>query len=274
MRSSDLDAYLARIGHRGMPAPDFATLAALQLAHASSIPFENLDPWLGREVALDLDALQRKLVAGGRGGFCYEHNLLLGAALRAIGHRVTDLAARVHWNVAPGVVRARTHMLLRVDLDGVAWVVDAGFGGRTLTAPLRLAERNPQQTPHGRFRLTEHDGTHLLEVESAAEWRAVYSFDLQPQRLPDYELTSWYLCRHPESMFRLVLVAARPVADGRWTLRDRALTFHAHDGRSETTLLADNAALRAVLADRFGIRLAGLDDLDARLAALPMPAAA
>jgi N-hydroxyarylamine O-acetyltransferase len=274
MRPSELDAYLARIGHRDTPAPDLATLAALQFAHATAIPFENLDPWLGREVALDLDALQRKLVAGGRGGFCYEHNLLLGAALRAIGYRVTDLAARVRWNVAPGVVRARTHMLLRVDLDGVAWLVDAGFGGRTLTAPLRLAERGAQQTPHGRFRLCERDGTHLLEVEGTDAWHAVYAFDLQAQLLADYELTSWYLCRHPESVFRLALVAARPVADGRWTLRDRTLTFHANDGRSETTLLADTVALRTALADRFGIRLAGLAELDARLAALPVPAAA
>jgi N-hydroxyarylamine O-acetyltransferase len=270
----DLDAYLARIAHAGACRPDLATLAALQWAHARAIPFENLDPWLGREVALDLDALQRKLVAGGRGGFCYEHNLLLGAALRAIGYRVTDLAARVHWNVAPDVVRARTHMLLRVDLDGVAWVVDAGFGGRTLTAPLRLAERAAQPTPHGRFRLSERDGTYLLEVEAADAWRAVYSFDLQPQRLPDYELTSWYLCRHPQSIFRLALVAARPVADGRWTLRDRALTFHAHDGRSETTPIADSDALREVLAGRFGITLDGLDGLDERLAALPAPDAA
>jgi len=274
MHAFDLDAYLARIGQPGRRGTDLATLAALQLAHASSIPFENLDPWLGREVALDLDALQRKLVAGGRGGFCYEHNLLLGAALRALGHRVTDLAARVHWNVAPGLVRPRTHMLLRLDLDGVAWLADAGFGGRTLTAPLRLAERGTQETPHGRFRLSERDGTHLLEVETADAWRAVYSFDLQPQLLPDYELTSWYLCRHPASMFRLALVAARPVADGRWTLRDRVLTFHTHDGRSETTLLADDAALREALAGRFGINLAGLAGLDERLASLPAPAAA
>lgn len=264
----DLDAYLARIGHAGPHPPTLTTLATLQHAHACAIAFENLDPWLGRNVALDLAALQRKLVAGGRGGFCYEHNLLLSAALRALGFTVTDLAARVHWNVEPRVVRARTHMLLRVDLDGEAFVVDAGFGGRTLTAPLRLADREPQLTPHGRFRLSSRADMYLLEVDVANEWLPVYSFDLQPQLLPDYELTSWYLCRHPESVFRLTLVAARPVADGRWTLRDRLLTFHRHDGSSESTALATPAALRDALASRFGIELSQIEGLAPRLAEL------
>lgn len=265
MSELDLDVYLARIGHAGPRTPTFATVAAVQRAHAQSIAFENLDPWLGRPVALDLVALQRKLVAGGRGGYCYEHNLLLGAALRALGFAVTDLAARVHWNVAPDVVRARTHMLLRVELDGASFVVDAGFGGRTLTAPLRLEDREPQATPHGVFRLSTHDGGDLLEVDVAGTWKPVYSFDLQPQRLPDHELTSWYLCQHPESVFRLVLVAARPVADGRWTLRDRLLTFHRLDGSSEAATLTSVDALRDALVTRFGITLDGLDRLDARL---------
>jgi N-hydroxyarylamine O-acetyltransferase len=268
MTAFDLETYLARIGHTGAREPDFATLASVQRGQTHAIAFENLDPWLGRTVELDLESLQRKLVAGGRGGFCYEHNLLLGAALRALGFEVTDLAARVHWNVEPGVVRARTHMLLRVEIDGESFLVDAGFGGRVLTAPLRLAERAPQGTPHGLFRLSECDGLFRLEVEVADSWRSMYSFDLQPQLLPDYELTSWYLCRHPESVFRLALVAARPVADGRWTLRDQLLTFHRPDGSTEARTLASATALRDALVTRFGIALDRIEGIDARLAEL------
>lgn len=266
----DLEAYLARIGHTGPRRADRSTLAALLYAHALAIPFENLDPWRGRQVALDLVSLQRKLVEQpGRGGFCYEQNLLLGAALRALGYAVTDLAARVSWGVAPGVVRPRTHMLMLVELDAERFIVDAGFGGRTLSAPLSLDDRAPQATPHGRARVVQDEGgLFRVDADVAGEWRSLYSFDLQPQRLADYEVTSWYLCSHPASLFRQVLVAVRPLADGRWTLRDRVLNFHAADGRVDTILLASIEDLRNALETKLRIDAAGIDGLDARLAEL------
>ncbi len=266
MSGIDLDAYLHRIGYTGPHSATPDTLEGVHRCHAQAIAFENLDPLLGRPVALDLASLQRKLVSAGRGGFCYEHNLLLGAALRALGFAVVDLAARVLWNVEPGVVRARTHMLLRVDVGAQPCLVDAGFGGRTLTAPLRLDRPGAQSTPHGAFRLLRGDDGFTLQAEVAGEWKSLYSFDLQPQVLSDYEQTSWYLCHHPQSLFRLTLVAARPVADGRWALRDRSLTFHGLDGSAEVRTLASAAALRDALESRFGIVLSDIPGIDARLA--------
>jgi N-hydroxyarylamine O-acetyltransferase len=266
----DLDAYLARIGHTCARRADRDTLAAVLYAHALAIPFENLDPWRGQQVALDLGSLQRKLVEqSGRGGFCYEQNLLLGAALRALGYAVTDLAARVSWGVAPEVVRPRTHMLMLVELDAQRFIVDAGFGGRTLSAPLSLDERAPQAAPHGRVRVVQDEGgLFRVDADVAGEWRSLYSFDLQPQRLADYEMTSWYLCAHPASLFRQVLVAVRPQADGRWTLRDRVLNFHAADGRVDTLLLRSVDDLRDALASKLRIDIAAIGGLDAKLAEL------
>jgi N-hydroxyarylamine O-acetyltransferase len=66
----DIDAYLRRIGHSGALDPSRPTLEALHLAHASRIPFENLDILLGRPVRLDLASLQAKLVRDERGGSC------------------------------------------------------------------------------------------------------------------------------------------------------------------------------------------------------------
>lgn len=266
--SFDLDAYLARIGLARPAQADLDTLAAVQLAHAQSIPFENLDPWTGRTVALDLDALQRKLVQARRGGFCYEHNLLLGAALRAIGFSVLDLAARVRWNVAEGLVRPRTHMLLVVSLDGEPFVVDAGFGGMTMTGPLRLERRGPQDTPHGRFRVQREGGSHAVQVEVGGAWKTLYTFTDEPQLLADYEMTSWYLCHHPESLFRQLLIAARPTAEGRWSLRDQLLTLHRPDGRHESQTLRSVAELKQALAGNFGIDVEHIAGLDARLAEL------
>jgi N-hydroxyarylamine O-acetyltransferase len=255
----DLDHYLHRIGFHGSRSNTLETLAAVQHGHAASIPFENLDPWLGRPVALDIESLQQKLVRGGRGGFCFEQNLLLSAALRALGFSVMELAARVRWNVPPGPPRPRTHMLLVVTIGVQRYVVDAGFGGHTVTAPLRLDRRSPQRTPHGPVRLQHADALYTPEVEVAGQWRPLYSFDLQQQALADYELSCWYLCHHPASLFRTQLVAARPLADGRLALRERDLTFYGLDGRVESQVLQTPEAVLDVLRTRFGVSLDGLE---------------
>jgi N-hydroxyarylamine O-acetyltransferase len=96
-----LNSYLARIGFGGTVGPDFATLAAIHAAHIHAIPFENFDPLLRRPVKLDLASVQATLVDGRRGGYCFEQNMLLKAALEAIGFNVTGLAGRVRWMSPP-----------------------------------------------------------------------------------------------------------------------------------------------------------------------------
>src|SRR4051794_41777958 len=64
----ELQEYAARIEYAGEFAPTIDVLRALHLAHATHIPFENLDILLGRPIRLDLASLQAKLVHGGRGG--------------------------------------------------------------------------------------------------------------------------------------------------------------------------------------------------------------
>ncbi|MCB0225525.1 MAG: arylamine N-acetyltransferase, partial [Anaerolineae bacterium] len=88
----DLDAYFRRIGYTGERTASRATLSALILHHAQTIPFENLNPLLRWPVRLDLPSLQQKLVRDGRGGYCYEHNLLFSQVLQTLGFQVTHLA--------------------------------------------------------------------------------------------------------------------------------------------------------------------------------------
>src|SRR5919201_4472917 len=108
----DLEAYLARIGVRGRPG-----LAELHRAHVTSIPFENLDPRRGIPVSLETEDLERKLVHRRRGGYCFEQNLLLKAALEALGAEVEMLLARVRVGRPPGTPRPRTHLVLRVCVE-------------------------------------------------------------------------------------------------------------------------------------------------------------
>src|SRR5262249_29151135 len=133
----DLAAYLERIQYRGDPRPDVTTLHDLHLAHATHVPFENLDVLLGRPIRLDLDSLQAKIVRGRRGGYCFEQNVLLAAVLEHVGFRVDRLAARVRYRAQH--VLPRTHMLLRVEVEGRSWMCDVGFGSEGLLLPMPLA---------------------------------------------------------------------------------------------------------------------------------------
>ena len=132
----DLGAYLRRIGLQEPPKGDLAGLRALHLAHATSIPFENLDVQVGLPIRLDLASLQAKLVQRRRGGYCFEHNTLFQSALEAIGFEAIACEARVRLG-AP-VLLPRTHMLLLVRLDGGDWLADVGFGGEGLLGPVPL----------------------------------------------------------------------------------------------------------------------------------------
>ncbi len=134
----DLDAYLRRIDYGGGIEPTLPSLQALHLAHATHIPFENLDILLGRSIRLDLESLQAKLVAGGRGGYCFEQNTLFAAVLRALGFDVTLLAARVRFGA--NRVLPRTHMALQVHIDNTDWLADVGFGAAGLLLPIRFRD--------------------------------------------------------------------------------------------------------------------------------------
>ncbi len=261
----DLDAYLARIGYQGECPPTLATLREIQWRHISAIPFENLACLADEPVALDLAALQAKMIHGPRGGYCFEHNILFAAALQRLGFVVTGLAARVLWKAPADSTGPRTHMLLKVDLPEGTYIADTGFGGASLPGPLELATGHAQATPIEPYRLLAKADLFRLEVEMRGEWQPVYSFDLQPQQFVDYEVASWFVSAHPTSRFRQVLMVARPAGRRRQSLFNAELKLHDPDARSERRQFGSVAELRQVLAELFGIEAPAGPNLDAAL---------
>jgi N-hydroxyarylamine O-acetyltransferase len=269
----DLDAYLARIGYSGGRTATIDTLEAVHALHPAAIPFENLSPLLGWPVKLDVDSLQAKLITSGRGGWCFEHNTLFRHALEALGFSVTSLGARVLWNAAPGnPIGPRSHMLLLVNLGGAHYIADTGFGGNVLTAPLRLEPHIEQRTPHEPHRLLPIENGFLLEASFGGKWMSLYRFTLEPQFPSDYEVSNWYLCHHPSSFFRQLLIAARATSDARYALRNNNLAIHRKNGTEKRTL-SDPAALRASLKNDFGLQLPESPDLDAMIERVSQAAA-
>ncbi len=264
----DLDAYLRRIGHAGPTPPTLRTLADIVRAHAQSIAFENLNPFLGLPVSLEPGDIERKLLHDGRGGYCFEQNLLLMQALEAMGFHVTGLAARVLWTQPEGSITPRSHMLLRVDLDEGPHVVDVGFGGMTPTGVLALEYGTVQATPHEPFRLMQCDGDWWMQAQVRGQWGVLYRFDLQRQYPVDYVAANYYLSTSPASHFTTGLSAALPFEGGRYALRNRDFTVHRLGQESRTRVLSGPDELRAVLADTFGLRLPDVPQLEARLQSL------
>lgn len=270
-----LDRYFARIGYDGPRLPTLDVLRALQRLHPQAIPFENLDPLTGRRVLLDPASIEAKLVDRRRGGYCFEQNRLFAEALMQLGFRVTPLIARVLWGRDPDAVTARTHMLLRVDIDDVSWLADVGFGRVTLTAPLRLITGEPQPTLLETCRLADASrGALDLEAASGDRWFKVYRFDLQPAEWIDYEVANWYTSTWPDSHFVHDLIVCNTRPDGRTLLVNTKLsTLDAHGGRSDRTL-ADAAELAACLHDMFGIATGDIDLADVYRRAAERDAAA
>ena len=249
-RRLDVDAYLRRTGARAPLAPSAEALADLQQAHVGAIPFENLDILRGRTISLDLESLQAKLVTARRGGYCFEQNALFQAALEAIGFDVTALAARVR--VGATTVRARTHMLLRVDLPEGPFVADVGFGADGPVRSLPLQEGREHWIGPVGHRLREEGELWVLEGNTEGEWVDLYAFTLEPQHPIDFEMANHFTSTYPRSAFVNALTVQRSWPERRAILRNRELAVR--EGRfSEATSIRDPEHLLEVLDHHFGL---------------------
>lgn len=258
----DLDAYLDRVG-----APRDPTIAELHRAHVTSIPFENLDPLAGRPVRLDEASLQRKLVDERRGGYCFEHNLLFAHALYELGADVDPILARVRWGAPVGTVRPRTHLLLRVSMDGEVWHADVGFGAGTLVEPIPFGPSGGHEQRGWQFRVVPEGRDLVLQTQHDGAWRDVYAFEPHPSPMVDIEVSNWYTATHPDSSFVTGLNVGRQLPDGtRLTLSDwrGPLTLGRSTPSDSLADEVDRASVPDLLAEQFQLPGFVLDD-DGRL---------
>jgi N-hydroxyarylamine O-acetyltransferase len=211
------------------------------------IPFENLDILLGRPIKLDLDSLQRKLVQGRRGGYCFEHNTLFAAALEAIGFGVTRLAARVRFGTRG--VTARTHMTLRVQADGEGWLADVGFGAGSILRSIPIGPGRDVDQFGWRFRLVDDGENRVLQARRPRGWVDLYAFTFEPQHAVDYELANHYTSTHPSSPFTRTLTAQLSAPERSLILRGRKLIEETPLGESVSEVGEEE--LLGVLAERF-----------------------
>jgi N-hydroxyarylamine O-acetyltransferase len=260
---TDLDAYLDRIGWKGGRRPDLETLRGVHLAHALSLPFENLDAVSGRAPSLAPADLLAKMIHGRRGGYCYEHNTLLRLALQALGFGVTPLAGRVVVGADTPESRPRTHAMLRVAVPGEPqpYLADVGFGAvGALLLPVPLVTGEESEGAGRRHRLVPlpHEGPlELWELQAydrrAREWAGQYAFTLEPFAASDLEVFNWYVSTSPRSPFTRRPYLQRTTAERHLSLDGARLTETRPDGTATERKLTDEGEARRVAAEEFGI---------------------
>lgn len=211
------------------PKADLATLSLLHQRWPALIPFENIETLLGRPVSLDVAQIAEKLLDRKRGGYCFEHNLLFRQILEEIGFVVTTHLARVVWGRAKPDATPQTHMLLTLSVDGVRYLADVGFGGVSLTAPLRLEEG--ERHGHRLERLSNEEW--LLSVNSGGEWRLMYRFADRACEQADILVASHFVATHQDSLFRHSLMMAKIINGRQNNLFNRRLTVYGAEKREQ-----------------------------------------
>lgn len=247
----DLDAYCRRIGYRGPRTPTMETLKALHELHPDAIVFEAVDVLLNRGIDLSPGAVDAKLIRSDRGGYCFEQNNLFKRVLTAMGFEVEGLVGRVRWMDQPGApARPRTHMALRVTVNGEPWLADVGFGGQVPTSPLRMDTTAPQPTRHETFRVIPFGDSLLVQSRLGDRWTSLYELSREPQLDVDFELANWFTATHPSSHFRHGLTAARTTPEARYALLNGRFTIRT-PGSGEDRRMLDAEAIEQTLVETF-----------------------
>lgn len=248
----DRDAYLQRIDYDGKTAPTVDTLKAVHHAQLYTIPFENFDIQLGREINLNPEAIFEKLVHKRRGGYCFELNGLFLMALQAFGFEVRPLLARTH---VTGTPTGREHQIELITIEDRQWIADVGFGADTPRVPIPLELNQPTIHDGQKIRLVDagHFGI-MLQTEKDGEWIDLYSFDLSHVFPVDIDHGNYFTSTHPSSLFVFARVVALPVEKGVVTLFNNTLK-ETIAGNESVQELAEGQAYLDALKNHFGIEL-------------------
>lgn len=254
----DLDAYLRRIGYNGPLTPTLDTLRGLHRAHATTISWEIVDVTLGRDISVDLEAVQDKIVYQGRGGCCLETNLLFAAALERIGFPIVRHLARVRRGNTR-LVRTRSHLVLLVEAEQRLWLADPGFGDESPLEPIEFTDGASLTVGGWVWRLDSEGGEWIVRSEHEDGWFDVYAMRLEKHHPIDVEMIVHFSMVDPRSVFLGKLVVQCADENARHVLRDRQLVTTHPDYSTTNEELSGEGIVRA-LRELFRIDISETDE--------------
>ncbi|XP_075796104.1 arylamine N-acetyltransferase, pineal gland isozyme NAT-10-like isoform X2 [Pelodiscus sinensis] len=274
----NIEEYLARIGYKGSHEKhELETLTAIFQHHIRAIPFENLSIHCGETITLDLDQVYNKIVSKKRGGWCMEQNQLLCWVLKTLGYDTTILGAHIYNPQQNTYASHMTHLLLKVDIDNKAYILDGGFGvSYQMWQPMELISGKHQPQTPGIFRFTEDNGTWYFEkirrkqyipnqsyansdLLERSEYRKIYLFSLEPRTIEDFQFQCTYLQTFPDSLFVKKSICSLQTTDGfraliGWTLIETTYNYKDNTDLIEFMTLKDEE-VEKTLEDKFSITL-------------------
>jgi N-hydroxyarylamine O-acetyltransferase len=250
------DAWLSRIGYDGSREPTLENLRALVTAHATAIAYESIDVLLDKPPSLDPASLQSKMILGGRGGYCFEQNMLFRIGLLSLGYKVTSLQARVVRGLEIDAPRPMLHMVLKVDLPDGPFLADVGFGNLAPTTALKLSAQEEQETPHETMRFIIMGDELVLQSKLGKRWEHIYRVVFLPRVDAEYEICNWFTASHPQSPYLNNLIAARPGPNRtRLTLFNSRFNVRFPSGEVDRRTISGVEGFRDVLTNEFGLSL-------------------
>jgi N-hydroxyarylamine O-acetyltransferase len=227
------------------------TLRHLHAAHRQTFLFENLTIQAGGRISLAVGDLERKFIDDRRGGYCFEHNTLFAAVLGDVGFAPVTMLGRVRRG--PPERWCRTHMVLRMPIDGEMWMADVGFGSIGLIEPMPLREGATSTQGGFEYALRREACVWILSMRDAVSTQDLYEFSDDPQTPWDVEVANHFTSTHPDSVFRRTLTIQRTAWKERVVLRNDAITRY-RDGQTTEEPL-ERSRLHAAAQDLFGITL-------------------
>ena len=245
-------------------------------AHTCTIPFENLDPLIGRRFTIDVDTIASTLIEKKRGGYCHQHGALLREILTELGLKTRPILARVYANPHRVAAGGLTHQSSIVTVADEEYLVDAGFGGGTPTVALPLSaafagkQGQQRRSAFGTYRAVpardvlptslRADCTVVIQAKptGASEFRNLYGFRDHDWESADLDMANWYTMTKLGTVFTDGLAIAMNVpGGGRKTLSNRRFRVVSAGETSESTTheISTIAEFSAVLHESFGIEI-------------------
>jgi N-hydroxyarylamine O-acetyltransferase len=266
--------YLSRVGLTDLQAPyklNRETLKTVMRAQSQSIAFENIDVVQNKLISMESEDVEKKLVDGMRGGYCFEHNTLLKMALEDMGYpSVKPLLCRVRWGKqdADEPNTTFTHLALQVATDDGSFLADVGFGGSNSIEPICLdVDTEPQELPEGQFHVipSKHKGYYALELLVKGEFRPLYEWRDEAAPHVDQVGSNWFSCTFPTARFTSQFFACRIINDERHHILNDEYVIRKGFGADAEVVkekIVEKARLEDLIDNVFGIKLVETEGID------------
>jgi N-hydroxyarylamine O-acetyltransferase len=248
-----IDSYFKRIGYTGGREVSYETLSGIQSSHLFSVPFENLDVFLGKDISLNQNDLINKMVYGKRGGVCTEQNTLLYSVLASLGFNVFRLLSRFYPFPVRGSKIGNIHSTIKVLLNNKQYIVDVGSGSFSPVTPLEIGYEGTLTSPYSSPRRIISGENDLFKYQTIlrGKWIDIYTFNLEEVPHIDWEVTLWHSISYPTAKYTSIMAVERMKKDKILTFKDNTLRTKFYNGGSTSKPITTPEKLIEILNHDF-----------------------